>query len=37
MTVILSKGYSIKKVSGGGDHIPKNILMVGGLENVAIL
>ncbi len=31
------KGYSIKKVSGGGDHIPPKNLRVGGPENFAIL
>ncbi len=29
--------YSIKNVSGGGDHNPKKILGVGGPENFAIL
>ena len=29
--------YSIKKVGGGGDHTPENILRVGGPENFVIL
>ncbi len=33
----LPKGYSIKNVSGGGNHNPQKILWVGGPENFAIL
>ncbi len=33
----LNEAYSIKKVSGVGDHAPNKILWVGGPENFAIL